>query len=98
MQIDIKSETIIRLGKVPAWCEENLGNRVHYSTVHRWRTRGANGRKLEWFKVGGVPYTSVEALTRFFCSHAQISEPESNPQNGDSARAREYVTKELGES
>ena len=51
--IDIVNEQMIPLSKIPAWCEEHLGNRVHPSTVHRWRLRGARGRKLETVLVGG---------------------------------------------
>jgi hypothetical protein len=38
----------------------------HPSALHRWRTRGIRGIKLECIKVGGVWHTSVEALQRFF--------------------------------
>ena len=32
--IDIVNEQMIPLAKIPAWCEKQLGNRVHPSTVH----------------------------------------------------------------
>lgn len=41
------------------------GRRVHYSTIHRWMTRGVKGNRLESFKVGGVRYTTLEAIRRF---------------------------------
>lgn len=68
MAIDIASESLIPLRDVPGWCHENLSNRVHISTVHRWRQRGARGAKLETLLVGGGRYTSIEALHRFFAA------------------------------
>ncbi len=66
MAINIENETLIRIGHVPAWCEDHIGQRTHISTVHRWRQRGARGVKLETILVGGTRYTSSEALQRFF--------------------------------
>ena len=66
--IDIVNEQMIPLSKIPAWCEKHLGNRVHPSTVHCWRLRGARGRKLETVLVGGRRYSSQEVLLRFFDS------------------------------
>ena len=62
MAIDIRIESLVKLSDVPAWCEENVGNRVHRSTVHRWRLRGVRGIKLATLLVGGIRYTSAEAL------------------------------------
>lgn len=64
--IDIQNETLIPFREVPAWCKEHLGNRVHPSTVHRWRLRGARGVKLETILCGGTRYTTHEALNNFF--------------------------------
>ena len=64
--IDIQSETLLRLRKVPDWAEKNLGQRVHISTVHRWRLRGVRGVKLETVLIGGSRCTSEEALYRLF--------------------------------
>lgn len=42
------------------------GKPVHVSTLHRWASAGGlSGVRLETVKVGGVRYTSVEALSRF---------------------------------
>ncbi|QEF97735.1 hypothetical protein Mal15_17790 [Stieleria maiorica] len=38
---------------------------VHTATVHRWRSRGLNGVKLETLRLGGKISTSRQALTRF---------------------------------
>ena len=32
--IDIVNEQMIPRSKIPDWCEKQLGNRVHPSTVH----------------------------------------------------------------
>jgi len=41
------------------------GKKVHYATVYRWATKGARGRVLETTMVGGVRYTTMEAIARF---------------------------------
>ena len=64
--IDIRNESLIPFRQIPAWCKEHLGNRVHPSTVHRWRLRGCRGVKLETILAGGTRCTSAEALQRFF--------------------------------
>jgi uncharacterized protein DUF1580 len=38
---------------------------VHVSTLHRWRLRGIRGIRLETCLIGGIRYTSHEALARF---------------------------------
>ncbi len=96
MTININSETIIPIRKVPEWCEENLGNRVSLSTVHRWRTRGSRGRALEWFKAGGVPYTSIEALGRFFDSGETTESLGQSAISKDCSDAVEFLKAELG--
>jgi len=37
------------------------GRKVHIATIHRWFDRG----DLEFVKIGGRKFTSVEALNRF---------------------------------
>lgn len=42
------------------------GKPVHVATLHRWASAGGlSGIRLETVKVGGVRYTSAEALERF---------------------------------
>jgi uncharacterized protein DUF1580 len=38
---------------------------VHVGTLHRWRLRGVRGVRLETIVIGGLRYTSAEALERF---------------------------------
>ena len=68
MAINVENESVIAIREVPAWCEKHLGKRVHLSSIHRWRQRGARGARLESFLAGGSRYTSVEALHRFFAA------------------------------
>ncbi len=49
------------------------GRKVHLSTVLRWCSRGARGRVLSSWMVGGRRMTTVEAVNAFI---AAASEPE----------------------
>ena len=40
-------------------------NRVHYSTVTRWRSRGIAGHKLNSFRIGGRWFVRREDLEAF---------------------------------
>lgn len=64
--IEFTQETLVRFRDVPKWCHARFGNRIHPSTVHRWRMRGIRGIRLESVLVGGSRFTSEEALVRFF--------------------------------
>ena len=76
--IDINSESLIPFRDIPAWTKEHLGNRVHPSTIHRWRLRGARGIKLETILAGGTRYSSHEALCRFFATVTAAADGESH--------------------
>ena len=41
------------------------GKHLHPSTLWRWIRRGIRGVRLETVKLGGLTYTSKEALQRF---------------------------------
>ena len=77
--INTESESLIRLRDVPAWTKEKLGNRVHPSTVHRWRLRGTRGVRLETILAGGTRYTSIEALNRFFAATTTAADGGATP-------------------
>lgn len=66
MAIDIHTEKLLRLVKVPADLERRTGKPLNASTVYRWTNRGIAGIKLETILIGGTRYTSAEALNRFF--------------------------------
>lgn len=64
--IDWQTEKLLPLRQVPTYLDCKGGNKVHYSTVFRWATKGARGRVLETQLLGGVRYTSIAAIDRFF--------------------------------
>lgn len=64
--IDVEREYLMGLYEVQDWIFERFGRRFSRSTIYRWIGRGARGRKLDIVRVGGLLYTSREALTRFF--------------------------------
>jgi len=72
--INIQNETLIPFRDIPSWCKEHLGNRVHPSTIHRWRLRGARGVRLETILAGGTRYSSHEALNRFFARTTAVAD------------------------
>ena len=65
MTIELSTETPITIAEVPLQIPKRHGRKVHYSTVYRWMTKGVRGRKLESLLIGGVRYTTIEALARF---------------------------------
>jgi len=73
MNIDFQHEQAITLAEVVNHLPKRNGKKVHYSTVYRWTTKGARGRVLESRLVGGIRYSTVEALQRFM-------NPEDSPQ------------------
>lgn len=65
--LDPGSEELITLqaaaGRLPC---RRAGRPTHPATLHRWRTQGLRGVRLESVRVGGVLCTSEAALVRFF--------------------------------
>ena len=59
-------QTVVLIADVPEWCEQNVGFKPTRSTVFRWRTKGARGRRLKTFPAGGRIGTTVEWLEDFF--------------------------------
>lgn len=59
------NERMIPLNEAVDYLPKRSGKKVHYSTLYRWATKGARGRKLETYMIGGVRFTSLEALERF---------------------------------
>ena len=70
MAIDVKKEQAITLSDVPNHIPKRRGKKVHYSTVYRWVTKGSRGRILESVLVGGVRFTTIEAIERFLNSES----------------------------
>lgn len=61
MAIDIKTEHIVTFKEAARY----LPRHPAISTLQRWRLYGIEGVKLETIRIGGIRYTSLEALQRF---------------------------------
>ncbi|GAG89257.1 unnamed protein product [marine sediment metagenome] len=62
MAIDIQTERTVTFKEAARY----LPGHPAISTLHRWRNRGIKGVKLETIRIGGVRYSSRQALQRFF--------------------------------
>jgi Protein of unknown function (DUF1580) len=69
--IDITTEKLVRL----ADASKIFPDRPAITTLWRWRTKGARGRRLESVVIGGKVYTSVEAIARFAEQQGGIDAP-----------------------
>lgn len=47
----------------------------HYATLFRWAQKGCRGARLETVLIGGIRYTSREALDRFIAGCSGLSSP-----------------------
>ena len=60
--IDVEREDLVQFpearGAFP-------GRKIALATLHRWRMHGVRGTKLETCLVGGLRYTSKQAILRF---------------------------------
>lgn len=61
----LDGEQLISLREVPSLVPPRRGKRLHISTVYRWVLKGVRGKILDSALLGGVRYTSLEALQRF---------------------------------
>ena len=76
--IDIDNEELLTLGAAANRLPHGrAGKSVHVATLHRWASRGGvRGVRLETVRIGGIRYTSAEALERFIvrCSADDASQ------------------------
>lgn len=63
-------------------------NRLGLATLHRWRLKGVRGVRLETCLIGGLRYTSKEAIERFFAAQNALEEP-ARPTLTATQRARQ---------
>jgi hypothetical protein len=64
--IDLSSESLLTFSEASQVLpRRRRGRKAHPSTFWRWASRGLRGVRLEIIRVGGVTYTSREALQRF---------------------------------
>ncbi len=73
MSLDFAKEQPIPLCEVPRYVPKRRGKKVHYSTVYRWATKGARGRRLETVLSGGLRFTTVEAVRRFLAAKPSVA-------------------------
>jgi len=72
--IDTQIEALHRLSTAAGLVPSPSGCGVNVSTVWRWAKRGVRGIRLETIMIGGIRYTSVEALQRFFAATTAVSD------------------------
>ena len=82
--IDPFCEQLLTLTKAARNIPSRTGHGLNPSTVWRWAKVGVRGVRLETVLVGGIRYTSREALTRFFARSTAASQ--GNSRNESSTR------------
>lgn len=84
MPIDILREQLITFAELARSLPRRRSDRsVHLATIHRWRSRGLKGIRLEGVRVGAAWHTSREAFRRFTDRLTELatSEEVSLPSN-----------------
>jgi len=82
--IDIQAEQMLTI----ADAARELPGRPHISTLWRWIQRGCRGVKLETILLGGMRYTSREALQRFADAVTAAADGKPAPSRTSSQRER----------
>ncbi len=73
MPIDCEAETLLTFSDARTAFP---GDRRHsLATLHRWRLNGVRGVKLETTLIGGLRYTSKEAIARFIAAQNAADAP-----------------------
>ena len=62
------SESLMTLAAAARTLPGRTGRGLHAATVWRWSLRGVRGVCLETVMIGGIRYTSREALERFIAA------------------------------
>lgn len=70
--IDLKTEKLLTFSQAT----EFLPGKPNVCTIHRWRLRGCRGVRMDSILVGGIRYTSEEALQRFVDATTAIADGE----------------------
>jgi len=74
MAIDLEKDTLLTVAQAAAYLKERTGTKPHVSAIYRWMMAKPGKPKLEWIRIGGRRYTSVEALQRFADAPTQDEE------------------------
>ena len=73
------------------------GRRIHRSTLHRWRSSGINGQRLDAVRIGGRWFSSMAAVSRLCKLDSTIaSEPVLGTPSRRAAKAQDALVKEHG--
>lgn len=93
MTIDVQTETVISFSDARS-AFPGIDRRLSLATLHRWRLNGIRGTKLETVLIGGLRYTSLEAIARFVARLnsedtpvAQVITASQRRQQAEAARA-----------
>ena len=70
--IDVFNEDMISVSELP----KSLPGSIHISTVFRWMKRGCRGIRLETVRIGGLRYTSKQAVLRFIEETTAVADGE----------------------
>jgi len=66
IMIDVNRDKLLTFRELSAKIPPRRNNRpAAISTIHRWRSRGIRGTRLEAIRVGGAWLTSEQAFSRF---------------------------------
>ena len=66
MSIDLSREKLIPFGQLArSLPRRRSGRPISPSTIHRWRSNGLKGIRLEAVRVGGAWHTTEDAFKRF---------------------------------
>lgn len=88
--INLQHESLLPLTEVPRHLPLRKGKRTHYSTIYRWATKGVRGHVLESALVGGLRYTTHEALERF------VTHAHGRPRDASHADAIDAALRQAG--
>jgi len=66
MTIETSKEELLTLAQAARRYRPPDARPLAPSTIWRWHKKGISGVRLETICIGGIRYTSVEALQRFF--------------------------------
>jgi len=73
MSIDTELETLVQFADARSAFPGD--RRVSLATLHRWRQKGVRGNRLETCLIGGLRYTSKEAICRFIAAQNADEQP-----------------------
>lgn len=93
MLIDVDSEELLTMNN--ARSAFPAGKQLSLATLHRWRLTGVRGIRLETVLIGGLRYTSREAISRFIAAQNAADSPTPVVTNTQRRRQSEAARVEL---